>query len=313
LRNGLPAKHIGEKVLLQIGLQTIPIVIIVILLRTQYSNKIKWLFDVIVFVLVTLFAFVTARWDIISYYLRILIPPIFIVAVYVAYRRIKAEAAPVPSANRRGENAGSIVLMVVFGWLNIQAISGYWKPEGSVNLSFPLQNGVYYVGGGGSSRWINNHNAYPPQDFAIDILELSAIGNPRISGGQSLLEKYAIYGNSIYSPCDGEVLVAVDEHEDQIPPNRDANNVAGNYVVIECFGVEIVLAHMKQGSVRVSAGDHVDTGDEIGAVGNSGNTTQPHLHIHAERGGNDREILNGEGVPITFENRFLVRNSLFLE
>lgn len=297
--------------LLQIGLQILPIVIIAMLLRTQYSSKTKWLFDVIVFVLGTLFAFVTARWDIISYYLRILILPIFIVAVYVAYRRIKANEAPAPLVNQLGKNVGNVVLIVILGWLNIQAISGYWKPEGSVNLSFPLQNGVYYVGGGGSDRWINNHAAYPPQDFAVDILELSAIGNPVIPGKQSGLEKYAIYGNSIYSPCDGEVLVAVDGHEDQIPPNKDINNVAGNYVLIECSGVEILLAHMKQGSVKVNAGDNVGEGDEIGAVGNSGNTTQPHLHIHAERGGNDRKILNGEGVPITFENRFLVRNSLF--
>ncbi|MGI9182408.1 MAG: hypothetical protein ACR2H9_18165 [Longimicrobiaceae bacterium] len=48
----------------------------------------------------------------------------------------------------------------------------------------------------------------------------------------------------------------------------------------------------------------------LGRVGNSGNTTQPHLHIHGERGGTATSILDGEGVPIRFDGHFLVRNSL---
>ena len=48
-------------------------------------------------------------------------------------------------------------------------------------------------------------------------------------------------------------------------------------------GVEVILAHLKQGSVAVTAGMKVNTGDVLGQVGNSGNTSQPHLHIHAER------------------------------
>jgi murein DD-endopeptidase MepM/ murein hydrolase activator NlpD len=55
----------------------------------------------------------------------------------------------------------------------------------------------------------------------------------------------------------------------------------------------------------------VQVGDMLGQVGNSGNTSQPHLHLHAERGGAADQILTGEGVPIEFEGRFLVRNSLF--
>jgi len=71
------------------------------------------------------------------------------------------------------------------------------------------------------------------------------------------------------------------------------------------------MAHMMQGSVAVQAGDAVREGAFMGQVGNSGNTTQPHLHIHVERGGAPGEILDGRGVPATFNGRFLVRNSVF--
>lgn len=296
----------------QIVLQMFPIIGVFVLLRSQYSSKIKWLLESIVFGLGTLFAFLTARWDITSYYLRVLIFLILAVAIYVAYRRVQDKEFNLPTVTQLGKNAGNIILIVVLGWLNISVLHGYLKPEGSVDLTYPLGNGVYYIGGGGNSRWINNHNAYPPQDFALDIVELSVIGNSIMPGKQNGLEKYAIYGAPIYSPCDGTVLVAVDEHKDQIPPQRDLSNPAGNYILLECFEVEILLAHLKQGSVMVSSGDKIRRGDEIGAVGNSGNSSQPHLHIHAEKGGADGAILDGEGVPITFEGRFLVRNNLFI-
>jgi len=70
---------------------------------------------------------------------------------------------------------------------------------------------------------------------------------------------------------------------------------------------------MMQDSIKVREGDIVNKGEILGRFGNSGKTSQPHLHIHAERGGTPGEILNGSGVPITFNERFLVRNSLFIE
>lgn len=296
---------------LQIGLQIFPIIATIVLLRSRYTSKLKWFTDSTVFFLGTLFAFVTARWDTTSYYLRVLLFPIFILAVVVAYHRINAKDISKPLDTRLRNSAGNFILIGALGWLNISAITGYFNMGEAVNLSFPLRDGVYYVGGGGSSRWINNHQGYPPQDYAVDILMLSITGQPVNPGNHSDLQRYAIFGQPIYSPCSGTVLIAVDGYIDRVPPERDPVNVAGNHILLNCSGVEILLAHLQQGSITVNPGDAVETGDKIGSVGNSGNTTQPHLHIHAERGGTDGEILNGVGVPITFENRFLVRNSLF--
>jgi hypothetical protein len=63
------------------------------------------------------------------------------------------------------------------------------------------------------------------------------------------------------------------------------------------------------GSVTAQKGATVSGGDEVGRAGNSGNTTQPHLHIHAVRPGED--MLKGRGVPITLDGDFPTRNSLF--
>jgi hypothetical protein len=92
-----------------------------------------------------------------------------------------------------------------------------------------------------------------------------------------------------------------------IAKNADA---AGNHVVLRCGAYRVVLAHLQRGSVVVELGANVSVGDRLGLVGNSGNTTEPHLHIHAVAGdAEDRDHLLwlSTGVPLKFDGRFLVR------
>jgi len=81
-------------------------------------------------------------------------------------------------------------------------------------------------------------------------------------------------------------------------------------VIVDCEeeNVRVVLAHLQKDSLKVKKGEIVSEGDRVGSAGNSGNTTQPHLHIHAVAAGED--ILDGRGVPITLDGRFPTRNSL---
>lgn len=81
--------------------------------------------------------------------------------------------------------------------------------------------------------------------------------------------------------------------------------------MIACPGARVLMAHMQKDSLTVRAGDAVTTEQVVGRVGNSGNTSEPHLHIHAFRDG-DWDVFEGEGVPMLFEEHFPVRNTLIV-
>jgi len=71
----------------------------------------------------------------------------------------------------------------------------------------------------------------------------------------------------------------------------------------------VLLAHLRQGSLRVGQGMRVTTDTVVGLVGNSGNTTEPHLHVHAQRpAAAGRPPLSGDPLPIRLGGRYLVRN-----
>ena len=78
----------------------------------------------------------------------------------------------------------------------------------------------------------------------------------------------------------------------------DLNNAAGNHVVVEIAPHRYVLyAHMRPGTVQVKPGDQVHTGQILGHVGNSGSSTEPHLHMHID---DQPSFLAGNGVPYAF-------------
>lgn len=93
------------------------------------------------------------------------------------------------------------------------------------------------------------------------------------------------------------------------PPQPDRSHMAGNHVTIDCDGTWVLLGHLMRGSVVVDDGEGVATGAALGRVGNSGNTGDPHLHIHAQRPGTAAEPMSGEPLPIRIEGRYLVRNA----
>ena len=81
-----------------------------------------------------------------------------------------------------------------------------------------------------------------------------------------------------------------------------------NHVILECGGVWVIMGHLQRGSVVASTGQVVEPGEALGRVGNSGNTGEPHLHVHAQRPGSTSAPLSGDPVPVRFGGRYLVRN-----
>jgi murein DD-endopeptidase MepM/ murein hydrolase activator NlpD len=86
--------------------------------------------------------------------------------------------------------------------------------------------------------------------------------------------------------------------------------LAGNHVMVQVpHGPVVALCHLRQGSLRVRVGDSVRVGEPLGQCGNSGNSTEPHVHLQAI----DRADAGHAGpVPITFGGH-LPRNGEVVE
>jgi hypothetical protein len=289
----------------------LPVYFIYSLWNGREHSRFHWLLKLLYSGAFLLYILLAGRWDWLSYYLRYLLPLLFVAAAIVSYRRAKT----LPFFAHRGSarwqnNGGALLSVLVFVSLLVWAVRGFFYADEPVRLTFPLQDGWYYVGQGGNSTLLNYHNSSNAQQYALDLAELNAIGTRAWGIYPTALERYAVFGEIVHSPCDGTIVEAVDGLPDHIPPAADREHLAGNHVVISCEGVNVLLAHLQNGSVRVEEGEAVATRQMLGRVGNSGNTSEPHLHIHAVRAGSG-DALEGDGVPILFEGRFAVRNTTF--
>ena len=189
---------------------------------------------------------------------------------------------------------------------------------GVVNLTFPLEPGRYLVVNGGSNSSTNAHletlNAEVPryaawrgQSYGVDVVALDRLGL-RASGVQPADPRaYRIYGARVLARCAGQVIVAVNGIPDMEVPKMDRNHMAGNHVLLRCVEADVLLGHLQPGSVQVQVGANVAVGDWLGLVGNSGNTGEPHLHIHAQGMGSAEAPLGGEPRHIRLNGRFVVR------
>ncbi|MEE8299373.1 MAG: M23 family metallopeptidase [Thermodesulfobacteriota bacterium] len=136
------------------------------------------------------------------------------------------------------------------------------------------------------------------QRFAIDWEKLN--DENHIYVGDPLdVTNYFCYGEEILAVGEGRVVVAVDKYDDQIPgqlpPGIPLEEADGNYVVIDLGGGNFAFyAHMIKGSVAVEVGDFVTRGQVIGLVGNTGNTSAPHLHFHMMSG---PSTFGSNGIP----------------
>lgn len=287
----------------------VPMALLLGIALPRAASKTQFVLNTIALGLGLLFMWLVFPWDIVSVYYRLALPWMFLICVWAGYRRIQP-----PGKEQQKRWVGifnialSLILTGVFLRLSYPVLSGYQPPEGAIALVSPLRDGRFVVGHGGASPFINGHASVNVQRYALDVVGYNVLGMRydfwNKSGG---LDAFEIFGHPLYSPCDGRIVMTVDGLPDLPIGQRDRENLAGNYVLIECQGAEVVLAHLKSGSVEVSAGRAVNTRTLLGQVGNSGNTSEPHLHMHAERGGKRGIILDGTPVPMLVDQRFLVR------
>lgn len=152
-----------------------------------------------------------------------------------------------------------------------------------VELSFPLTGDGWLVAVGG--YMLNHHKAAPAQWGALDFVRAGPGGRTANRFLPTNNESFAAYGSVVLAPCDGTVAQVRDGEPDQTPFRILPGPATGNCVLIDTGRERVLLAHLKPGSVQPRVGDRVRAGDPLGEVGNTGNSTEPHLHIHAERDG----------------------------
>jgi hypothetical protein len=291
-----------------IVLLVLPAYFIGSLWRGKSRSKLEWWLRTLYTGGFVLYLFLVGNWAALSHYLRYLLIVVYLGAVATSYGRI----TPPLSTSRYRERQrciGAVMTLTFFLVLLAFAVRGHFYSGEPVRLSFPLRDGRYLVWQGGSSLLLNYHTTHRHQKYALDLVALNAAGARALGIYPAELERYAIFGATVFTPCDGTVLGVTDGLPDHIPPAADRTQAAGNHVVIQCSSVEVTLAHLQNGSVMVRAGDVVVTGQPLGRVGNSGNTSEPHLHIHAAAAG-AAGATEGEGVPILFDGDFLVRNDI---
>ncbi|MDP2809789.1 MAG: M23 family metallopeptidase, partial [Rhodocyclaceae bacterium] len=127
------------------------------------------------------------------------------------------------------------------------------------------------------------HTHRGPWRNALDFFLVEDGQSFRNDGGQ--LSDYLCFGLPVLAPVAGEVVVVRDGLPDNPPGHADTRENWGNHVVIRALdGSHVWLAHLRQGSVGVTAGNWVRVGDTLGACGNSGRSPQPHLHLHVQAG-----------------------------
>ncbi|MGE0668570.1 MAG: M23 family metallopeptidase [Sphingomonadales bacterium] len=251
------------------------------------------------------FILLVGRWDMAGLYSRFLLVGLVTLAVLWSLRRHAHRPWRIAGRSLLRTHWTGAVSVGLFAAALVYTLSGMAPPGGERPLAFPLRDGRFVIGQGGGSVLLNRHASHRAQRYAADIVAVGPAGFRATGLLPGDLDGYAVYGVRVVSPCDGTVTEARDGLPDLVPPERDRDNPAGNHVALDCGGVTVELAHLRRGSVAVAPGARVDRGDPIGRVGNSGNTTEPHLHIHAV------DPRTGKGVPMSFAGRYPVRNAVF--
>jgi hypothetical protein len=263
-----------------------------------------------------------AQWAVPVWWLPWVYGGVWLVAVLAVLFRSGAGDRPLVPHGPMGWGgmALSVVLLAVGGWYGARAMAGgRLPPVAVVDIANPLGQGHYLVGHGGSNMLVNAHlktldpevarfQAWRGQSYAVDFFGLGPWGLRARGWRPADPAAYAIFGAELRAPCDGVVVAAENGQPDFDVPQTDPVNRLGNHVILRCGPVEIVLAHMRQGSLAVVPGDAVLAGARLGDVGNSGASSEPHLHIHAQSPPQDgAPPISGDPLAFRIDGRFLVR------
>lgn len=171
----------------------------------------------------------------------------------------------------------------------------------TTRLSLPF-TGEWMVVWGGDTKELNYHVKNRAQKNAFDFIQVDSSGKSYRTDGKTNEDYYA-FGKEIIAPCNGKVAQVVNGVKDNIPGEMNIYDVGGNTVIMQTSNNEfLVFCHFKHNSIKVQEGQELRKGQVLGLCGNTGNSSEPHLHFHIQ----DQENMNkATGIKCYFD-RILV-------
>jgi murein DD-endopeptidase MepM/ murein hydrolase activator NlpD len=164
--------------------------------------------------------------------------------------------------------------------------------------------GQWTVVNGGIDKEMSHSWSMPSQRYAYDFLILDEEGKSRL-GDPRKHESYYCYNKDILAPCEGTVLSIQDGYEESLidgkgSSNCSAKDIRGNHILISHGDHEYsLIAHIKKNSFLVGIGDRVVQGQPLAKCGNSGNSSEPHIHYQLQNG---TSFYYAEGIPVGFSD-----------
>ncbi len=167
----------------------------------------------------------------------------------------------------------------------------------STKLKLPFK-GVWTVVWGGDTKELNYHVESEAQKNAFDIVIRNDKGISYKTNGKTNEDYYA-FGKELIAPCDGEVVLVVDGVKDNKPGELNPIYIPGNTIIIKTANNEyLFFAHFKQNSIKVKQGQKIKQGQLLGLCGNSGNSSEAHLHFHIQ---NVENMVAATGIKCYFD------------
>lgn len=182
-----------------------------------------------------------------------------------------------------------------------RGLIGPSQPGEPPPLSLPF-DGSWTVVKGGVEKTSSHSWSIVAQRYAYDFYVTDDLGKSHRGAGRELEDYYA-FGKAVLAPADGTVVEARDDIRDFPHPGAGwidwrTRDFRGNFILIR-HGERAysLIAHLKQGSCQVNKGDRVQAGQIVGQCGNSGHSTEPHIHFHLQDHPN---FYFASGLPIRF-------------
>jgi len=159
-------------------------------------------------------------------------------------------------------------------------------------------DGIWYVAA--EHGFLDAHKRFLAETFAYDFLQIGANSKSFVREGKSNADYYA-YGKKVLAAKAGTVVETRNDIAENTPgETKNVNTPGGNVVVIDHGNNQYgYYAHLKPFSIAVKRGAKVREGEVLGEVGNSGDSSEPHLHFHVMNG---RDATQADGLPVVFEN-----------